>query len=100
MNANGDYEYGDYAIETNNLGRKFGNFDAVRGVNMSVQRGTVFGLLGVNGAGKSTIIKMIVGHLRPSTGNVRILGASSKQTPSRYAAASPTSPRIVTSTSG
>ncbi len=74
MNANGNLEFGEDAIETENLGRKFGTFDAVRGVNMSVQRGTVFGLLGINGAGKSTIIKMIVGHLRPSTGVVRVLG--------------------------
>jgi ABC-2 type transport system ATP-binding protein len=74
MSANGNFEFGADAIETDNLGRKFGNFDAVRNVNLRVQRGTVFGLLGVNGAGKSTIIKMIIGHLRPSTGSVRVLG--------------------------
>ncbi|MBA3241226.1 MAG: ABC transporter ATP-binding protein [Acidobacteria bacterium] len=79
MNANGNLEFGEDAIETENLGRKFGTFDAVRGVNMNVQRGTVFGLLGINGAGKSTIIKMIVGHLRPSTGVVRVLGRTLEQ---------------------
>lgn len=74
MNANGKDEFSDYAIETENLGRSFGSFEAVRNVNMRVEKGTVFGLLGVNGAGKSTIIKMIVGHLRPSSGSIRILG--------------------------
>jgi ABC-2 type transport system ATP-binding protein len=74
MTVNTDYAPGDYAIETQNLGRNFGQFEAVKGVDLSVLKGTVFGLLGVNGAGKSTIIKMIVGHLRPSYGNLRVLG--------------------------
>jgi ABC-2 type transport system ATP-binding protein len=64
----------DYAIETRNLGRMFGKFEAVKGVDLRVLKGTVFGLLGVNGAGKSTVIKMIVGHLKPTTGEVRVLG--------------------------
>lgn len=79
MSANENFEIGDNAIETENLGRMFGNFDAVRGVNLKVMRGTVFGLLGINGAGKSTIIKMIVGHLRPTTGGVRVLGRTLEQ---------------------
>ncbi|MFL6335628.1 MAG: ATP-binding cassette domain-containing protein [Pyrinomonadaceae bacterium] len=62
------------AIETRNLGRKFGKFEAVKDVSLRVPRGTVFGLLGVNGAGKSTIIKMIMGHLRPTAGEIRVLG--------------------------
>jgi ABC-2 type transport system ATP-binding protein len=64
----------DNAIETRDLGRKFGKFEAVKNVSLKVPRGTVFGLLGVNGAGKSTIIKMVMGHLRPTTGEVRVLG--------------------------
>jgi ABC-2 type transport system ATP-binding protein len=63
-----------YAVETESLGRKFGAFEAVKGVDLRVPVGTVFGLLGVNGAGKSTIIKMIVGHLRPTSGRIRVLG--------------------------
>lgn len=70
----GDFTTGDYAIETERLSRSFGNFEAVRGVDLRVLRGTVFGLLGVNGAGKSTIIKMIIGHLRPTAGRLRVLG--------------------------
>ena len=75
----GDSTAGDYAIETENLSRNFGKFEAVRGVDLKVQRGTVFGLLGVNGAGKSTIIKMIVGHLRPSAERLRVLGRTLEQ---------------------
>ncbi|HEY0172031.1 MAG TPA: ABC transporter ATP-binding protein [Pyrinomonadaceae bacterium] len=65
---------GDYAIETRELWRTFGKFEAVKGVSLRVPKGTVFGLLGVNGAGKSTVIKMIMGHLRPTRGEVSILG--------------------------
>jgi ABC-2 type transport system ATP-binding protein len=64
----------DNAIEARGLGRKFGKFEAVKNVSLTVPKGTVFGLLGVNGAGKSTIIKMVMGHLRPTTGEIRVLG--------------------------
>src|SRR3989440_2579145 len=74
MSLNGEYAPEDYAVETEDLGRKFGTFEAVKGVDLLVPKGTVFGLLGVNGAGKSTIIKMVVGHLRPTSGRIRVLG--------------------------
>ena len=74
MSPDFDNILGDNAIETRNLGRKFGKFEAVKNVSLRVPRGSVYGLLGVNGAGKSTIIKMIMGHLRPTTGEIRVLG--------------------------
>ncbi len=74
MNPDFGQGLGEGAIETRGLGRRFGKFEAVKGVSLSVPRGTVFGLLGVNGAGKSTVIKMVMGHLRPTTGEVRVLG--------------------------
>ncbi|MDQ3920672.1 MAG: ABC transporter ATP-binding protein [Acidobacteriota bacterium] len=74
MNFNFEHGPDDFAVETENLGRMFGKFEAVRGVSLRVPRGTVFGLLGVNGAGKSTVIKMIVGHLRPTSGRISVLG--------------------------
>jgi ABC-2 type transport system ATP-binding protein len=64
----------DYAVETRELWRTFGKFEAVKGVSLRVPKGTVFGLLGVNGAGKSTIIKMMMGHLRPTRGEISVLG--------------------------
>ncbi|MET0650018.1 MAG: ABC transporter ATP-binding protein [Pyrinomonadaceae bacterium] len=74
MSPDLDNILGGYAIETRGLGRKFGKFEAVKDVSLTVPKGTVYGLLGVNGAGKSTIIKMIMGHLRPTTGEIRVLG--------------------------
>jgi ABC-2 type transport system ATP-binding protein len=74
MNPDVEYMPEDFAIETRNLARTFGKFEAVKGVDLKVHKGTVFGLLGVNGAGKSTVIKMIVGHLKPTRGEIRVLG--------------------------
>jgi ABC-2 type transport system ATP-binding protein len=62
------------AIETHRLTRFFGDFCAVNGIDLRVERGTFYGFLGPNGAGKSTTIKMLTGLLAPSSGEVRVLG--------------------------
>ena len=62
------------AIETNGLTRRFGEFCAVDGLDLQVDRGKFYGFLGPNGAGKSTTIKMLTGLLAPSGGSMRILG--------------------------
>jgi ABC-2 type transport system ATP-binding protein len=62
------------AIETTALTRRFGEFTAVRNVNLCVAKGQFFGFLGPNGAGKSTTIKMLTGLLAPTSGSIRILG--------------------------
>ena len=64
----------DLAIETNGLCRDFGARRVIDQVTLQVPRGTIFGLLGINGSGKTTTIKMLMGHLRPTLGSVRILG--------------------------
>ncbi len=61
------------AIETHGLSRLFGDFAAVDGIDLHVERGTFYGFLGPNGAGKSTTIKMLTGLLAPSGGDVRVL---------------------------
>ena len=61
-------------IVVRNLSRRFGDFYAVRGVNFSVRRGEVFGLLGANGAGKSTTFRMLYGLLPASEGMLRVAG--------------------------
>jgi len=53
----------DIAIRTENLTRKFGDFTAVSNVNITVQHGEVFGFLGPNGSGKTTVIKLLTGLL-------------------------------------
>src|SRR2546428_12742621 len=62
------------AIETSGLTRRFGDFCAVDGLDLQVERGKFYGFLGPNGAGKSTTIKMLTGLLAPSSGSMRILG--------------------------
>lgn len=74
-----EIETREQAIETKQLCRSFGEFVAVRDVDLNVPRGTVYGLLGINGAGKSTIIKMLMGHLRPGSGSIRLLGRSAER---------------------
>jgi len=61
-------------IETVNLGKQFGTFSAVRNVSLSVQKGEIYGFLGLNGAGKTTTIRMLLGLIRPSNGYARICG--------------------------
>jgi ABC-2 type transport system ATP-binding protein len=65
---------GSAAVETAGLVRRFGDFTAVGGIDLRVERGSFFGFLGPNGAGKSTTIKMLTGLLAPSAGAARVLG--------------------------
>ena len=64
----------DAAIKVENLKKSYGNITVLNDVNISVKRGEVFGLLGANGAGKSTAIECILGTRKPDKGRVRILG--------------------------
>jgi ABC-2 type transport system ATP-binding protein len=61
-------------IEVNHVQRRFGDFYAVKDVSFHVERGEVFGLLGANGAGKSTTFRMLCGLLPVSEGSVRVAG--------------------------
>jgi ABC-2 type transport system ATP-binding protein len=62
------------AIATLGLTRRFGQLTAVRDLSLHVPRGSVYGFLGLNGAGKSTTIRMLLGLLRPTSGAVAVLG--------------------------
>lgn len=62
------------AIETRGLRKEFGNVVAVDGLDLTVERGEVFGFLGPNGAGKSTTINVLLGFLTPTGGEARMLG--------------------------
>ena len=60
------------AIETKNLTKKFKDKTAVNGVDLSIKQGELFALLGTNGAGKTTIIKILSGLILPTSGNIKI----------------------------
>jgi len=62
------------AIDVRNIVKKFGDFEAVKGVSFDVPEGEIFGLLGPNGAGKSTLIRMMVTLLTPTSGTAIING--------------------------
>ena len=64
----------DEVIVVENLSRKFGDFIAVNKINFTVKRGEIFGLLGANGAGKSTAFRMLCGLLPVSSGKVSVAG--------------------------
>ncbi len=64
----------NYAIETNNLSKHYGYVLAVNNVNLRVKPGEIYGFLGLNGAGKTTTIRALLGMIRPSEGNVKVLG--------------------------
>lgn len=61
-------------IKVNNLTKKYGDFTAVNHISFTVKKGTLLGFLGVNGAGKTTVINMLATLLTPDGGNVEICG--------------------------
>ena len=63
-----------FAIETKQLSKYFGNVIAVDSVNLCVKPGEIYGFLGLNGAGKTTTIRALLGMIRPSAGEVKVLG--------------------------
>jgi ABC-2 type transport system ATP-binding protein len=64
----------DLALEARGLRKEFGDKVAVRDLSLAVPRGEVFGFLGPNGAGKTTSMKMLLGLVRPTSGQGRLLG--------------------------
>jgi ABC-2 type transport system ATP-binding protein len=66
------------AIEIKGLTKKFGDFKAISDVNLSVNKGEIFGFIGPNGSGKSTTIRTLLGLLKESSGEMRIQGQDVK----------------------
>jgi ABC-2 type transport system ATP-binding protein len=64
----------DYAVETENLTRRFGTLVAVDGVTLKIPKGQLYGFLGLNGAGKTTTIRMLTTLLPPSAGTAMLWG--------------------------
>jgi len=72
---------GALAIEARGLTKRFGAFTAVDRLDLAVRPGEIFGLLGSNGAGKSTAIRMLCGLLRPTEGTASVLGVDVAKDP-------------------
>ena len=65
---------GDVAVRAERLRKTFGPLVAVDGLDLTIQRGEVFGLLGPNGSGKTTIIRMLTGLMEPTSGDAQVAG--------------------------
>ena len=64
----------NWIIETENLGKRYGNITAVEGLSLRVGEGEIYTFLGLNGAGKTTTIRMLLGMIRPTNGSAAVLG--------------------------
>jgi len=71
-------------IRTSQLTRIFGHITAANEVNLEIRRGEIYGFLGLNGAGKTTVIRMLLGMIKPTSGNIYLFGKQIK-----YGAAGP-----------
>src|SRR5580693_5319991 len=65
-------------IETYDLAKNYGQFGALRGLNLSMPEGSVFALVGASGAGKTTTIKLLLNMIVPSRGHATLLGVDSR----------------------
>jgi ABC-2 type transport system ATP-binding protein len=66
-------------IEVDNVWKKYGRFDALRGLSMAIPQGSAFALIGANGAGKSTTIKCLMNIITPSRGRAVVMGVDSQK---------------------
>jgi len=64
----------DFAVETHGLRKVFGPIVALEGLDLAIERGEVFGLLGPNGSGKTTTIRMLTGLMTPTAGSAIVVG--------------------------
>ncbi|MFC7142089.1 ATP-binding cassette domain-containing protein [Halosimplex aquaticum] len=69
------------AIETTALTKEYGDVRAVDGLSLTVEEGEIFGFLGPNGAGKSTTINVLLDYVRPTSGDVSVLGIDPRERP-------------------
>ncbi|MDD1748943.1 MAG: ABC transporter ATP-binding protein [Methanothrix sp.] len=71
----------EIVLESKNLTKRYGDVTAVDNVSLSVEKGALFGLLGPNGSGKTTMIKMLTGQTRPTSGSAMVLGMDVEKDP-------------------
>ncbi len=69
----------EHVIESRSLTKKYGDVTALRDVDITIRRGDIYGLIGDNGAGKTTFLKILTGQIFPTEGEVRLFGAYSER---------------------
>src|ERR1043166_6291754 len=72
---------GPWALEIRGLTKSYTDFQALKGIDLQVKQGEVFGFLGPNGAGKTTTIRCLLDAIRPSSGTIRVLGIDPQADP-------------------
>jgi ABC-2 type transport system ATP-binding protein len=65
-------------VQADNVWKKFGRFGALQGLSFSVPEGSAFALVGANGAGKTTIIKVLMNIIKPTGGDATVLGVNTR----------------------
>src|SRR3989441_1574136 len=63
-----------FAVETQNLSKRYGKTDALRGLNFTVNEGEIMVILGPNGSGKTTLLMILCTILKPTSGTARVVG--------------------------
>ncbi len=71
----------ELAIDVRGLRKSYGNVQALRGIDLEVQRGEIFGFLGPNGAGKTTTIRCLLDMIRPNAGSIHLFGINPQEDP-------------------
>ena len=74
-------------LEARDLVKDYGAFRALQGLNLAIESGEVFCLLGANGAGKTTTIQLFLGFIEPTSGSANIVGYDVQEEPSNQASA-------------
>lgn len=69
----------ELAVQTKNLCKSFAGKEVIRRCSISVEQGTIYGFLGKNGAGKTTVFKILLGFLRPDMGKAEVFGMDSQK---------------------
>ena len=72
---------GQPLVKAIDMAKKYGDFIALHPLNVEVHSGEFFGVFGPNGAGKSTFIKLLTGQLKPSKGQIEVLGINATKSP-------------------
>ena len=68
----------EFAVAASGLRKRFGTIEALRGIDLTVRVGEIYGLLGPNGSGKTTFIRCVAGLLRPDGGTLSVLGGAAR----------------------